>query len=199
MRLRTGKRKPEAADAPAADAQPEAADAQPPPEAAPEAPAAAEAEPAPVTAMASTNGGDGDRSGGNGAGRKGLLSRMYGDVGENTAAERERVAAQEFEYWMGPPMELLQASVPEASSPQEARAEWERRQGEILPDPKGGAQIEGDAYSREARIYYRLLRRDYEANPRPAKDRQPYYLGNRGNKSHYLHDTYHRLPGVKGW
>jgi hypothetical protein len=39
-------------------------------------------------------------------------------------------------------------------------------------------------------VYYRLLRRDYEKNPRPSLKRQ---------KSHHLHEVYGKLVGTKGW
>jgi len=124
------------------------------------------------------------------AGVGGLFSRMYGAVGEQTAAERERQADQEFRQVLAPAMELLHASVPEASSPEEAARILEQSQGELVPDPKGGAYIRGDAFETDARIYYRLLRRDYEKTPRPSEKRQT---------SHHLHQAHGKLTGTKGW
>lgn len=122
----------------------------------------------------------------------GLFNRMYGDVGEQTAAERERVASLEFQQAMAPALQLLEASVPEASSAEEAARILEQRQGatELVPDPKGGAYVNGDAYDTDARIYYRLLRRDYEKAPRPSEKRAT---------SHHLHQVYGKLTGNKGW
>jgi len=122
----------------------------------------------------------------------GLFSRMYGDVGEQTAAERDRVAALEFQQAMAPALELLQASVPEASSADEAGRILEQRQSatELIPDPRGGAYVNGDAYETDARIYYRLLRRDYEKKPRPSEKRAT---------SHHLHQLHGKLTGNKGW
>jgi hypothetical protein len=122
----------------------------------------------------------------------GLFNRMYGDVGEQTAAERDRVAALEFQQAMAPALELLQASVPEASNAEEAARILEQRQAqtELVADPKGGAYVNGDAYETDARIYYRLLRRDYEKTPRPSEKRAT---------SHHLHQVYGKLTGNKGW
>lgn len=122
----------------------------------------------------------------------GLFSRMYGDVGEQTAAERDRQADQEFRQAMAPALELLQASVPEASSADEAARILDERQSatELVPDPKGGAYVNGDAYETDARIYYRLLRRDFEKTPRPSEKRAT---------SHHLHQVYGKLTGNKGW
>ncbi len=136
---------------------------------------------------ASTPGG-GPSSGG----RAGLLGRMYGNPGEMSRAERERQAAAEFEQAVAPVMDLLVASVPEASSPDEAAQAWEARGGELRPDPAGGAYIPGDRFEREARVYYRLLRRDYEKNPRPS-------LTKKSGLTHHLHTQYNRFPGTKGW
>lgn len=123
-------------------------------------------------------------------GRGGLLTRMYGNPGETSRAERERQAALEFEQAVAPVMDLLAASVPEASSPEEAARAWESRLGELRPDPAGGAYVEGDRFEREARIYYRLLRRDYQKDPRPSRER---------GMTHHLHTQYNRFPGTKGW
>jgi len=122
----------------------------------------------------------------------GLFNRMYGDVGEQSADERARQAAFEFQQMLAPAMDLLQASVPDASSPEEAGRILEQSQGELVPDPKGGSYVDGDAFNTDARIYYRLLRRDYEKAPRPSEQgrRQP---------SHHLHSVYGKLGGNKGW
>ncbi len=119
----------------------------------------------------------------------GLLS-FYQDAGEQTAAERERVAAMEFEQAIAPVMELMRASVPEASTPEEAARILSANQEDIPPDPHGGAYIPGDAFDADARVYYRLLRRDYEKNPRPSQGR---------GVSHHLHGVYGKLTGTKGW
>jgi hypothetical protein len=131
--------------------------------------------------------------GGNGGASRtsgGLLARM--DPGALSRAERDRQAALEFEQAVAPVMDLLAASVPEASSPEEAARAWESRAGEALPDPAGGAYVPGDSYDNEARVYYRLLRRDYQKNPRPS------LVASRG-VSHHLHNRYNRFPGTKGW
>ena len=119
----------------------------------------------------------------------GLLD-FYKDAGEQTAAERERVAAMEFEQAIAPVMELMRASVPEASTPEEAARILAANQDEITPDPQGGAYVHGDAFDADARVYYRLLRRNYEKNPRPSQGR---------TVSPHLHGTYGKLTGTKGW
>ena len=119
-----------------------------------------------------------------------LLSRALGDPGEMTTEERDRQAAQEFEQAIAPVMELMRAAIPEASTPEEAARILEANQGEITPDPQGGAYVPGDAFDADARVYYRLLRRDYEKNPRPSK-KMPV--------SHHLHGAYGKLPGTRGW
>jgi hypothetical protein len=160
---------------PMAEAQPEPV-AAPPPDAAP--PVAA-LEPAATGRGGSSPGGPGT-----------LLRRIYGNPGEMSRDERDRQAAMEFEQAVAPVMDLLLASVPEASSPEEAARTWESRAGELRPDPEGGAYIPGDAYDTDARVYYRLLRRDYERNPRPSPRR---------GVTHHLHSQYKRFPGTKGW
>jgi hypothetical protein len=120
----------------------------------------------------------------------GLLGRVYGDVGEQSAAERDRVAAMEFEQAIAPVLDLMRASVPEASTPEEAARILAANQGEITPDPQGGAYVPGDAFDADARVYYRLLRRDYEKNPRPSQKRE---------LSPHLHGVYGKLTGTKGW
>ena len=119
-----------------------------------------------------------------------LFNRILGDPGEMTPEERDRVAAQEFEQAIAPVMDLMRAAIPEASSPEEAERILAQNQGEITPDPQGGAYIHGDAFDADARVYYRLLRRDYEKNPRPSEKRQT---------SHHLHGIYGKLTGTKGW
>ncbi|HTJ76438.1 MAG TPA: hypothetical protein VL337_13865 [Acidimicrobiales bacterium] len=122
---------------------------------------------------------------------KGGLMAFF-DVGETTAAERERVAAAEWEQVFAPVMDLMKASVPEANTPEEAARILAQNQGEITPDPKGGSYIHGDAFDRDARVYYRLLRRDYEKVPRPSEvKKRP--------TSHHLHQVYGKLVGTKGW
>ena len=123
-------------------------------------------------------------------GKGGLLKRVLLFSGESTAQERDRVAAEEFEQAIAPVMEYMRAQNPEASTPEEAARIWAENQGEITPDPQGGAYVPGDAFDADARVYYRLLRRDYEKSPRPSEKRQ---------KSHHLHEVYGRLPGLKGW
>lgn len=122
----------------------------------------------------------------------GLFGQMYGEPGERSRAERDRQAALEFEQAVAPVMEMLVGSVPEASSPEEAARAWEARIGEVRPDPGAGAYIPGDAFDKEARVYYRLLRRDYEKEPRPS-------LSKKKALSHHLHSQYKAFPGTKGW
>lgn len=129
----------------------------------------------------------------NGASRApsgGLFSRM--DTGEMTAAERDRQAAMDWERAIAPVMDLMRESVPDASTPEEAERILAQNQGEITPDPKGGSYVQGDAYERDARVYYRLLHRDYEKVPRPSE------VGKRPT-SHHLHQVYGKLTGNKGW
>lgn len=122
--------------------------------------------------------------------RGGLMG--FFDVGETTAADRDRVAAAEWEQVFAPVMDLMKASVPEANTPEEAARILGQNQGEITPDPKGGSYVYGDAYDRDARVYYRLLHRDYEKVPRPSE------VGKRAT-SHHLHQIYGKLVGTKGW
>lgn len=165
-----------------AQAQVQAPEAAPPP---PPAPMASDPAPPPP------GNGDGDdyatikTSGG-------LFNRMYGEPGETSRSDRDRQAAMEFEQAVAPVMDLLVGSVPEASSPEEAARAWEARVGELRPDPGAGSYIPGDAFDREARVYYRLLRRDYEKNPRPSLDRNK-------KVSHHLHSQYKSFPGTRGW
>ena len=182
---------PKATDAPPAaeTAQLEAEAPAPPP---PPAPTASEPPPPPPAPMASEPGnGNGDdyetimTSGS-------LLTRMYGEPGERSRSDRDRVAAAEFEQAVAPVMDMLAGSVPEASSPEEAARAWEARIGEVRPDPGAGAYLPGDAFEREARVYYRLLRRDYEKNPRPS-------LTKNKKVSHHLHSQYKAFPGTRGW
>ena len=119
-----------------------------------------------------------------------LLNRVLGDPGEQTPEERDRVAAAEFEQAIAPVMELMRAAVPEASTPEEAARILDQNQGEITPDPQGGSYVHGDAFDRDARVYYRLLRRDYEKTPRPSEKK---------GVSHHLHGIYGKLTGTKGW
>lgn len=160
---------------------------------------AAAPEPAPAPEMASPAF---TAPAGNSSGRRGLFSRMYGDVGEMSAADRDRVAAQEWQAAVAPVMDMLRESVPGASSAEEAAQAWQSTEP-VIPDPDGGAYIYGDAFENDARVYYRILRRDYEDNPRPGTgDHQPYYIGNlakKHHKSHYLPSSYGQRPGIKGW
>jgi hypothetical protein len=123
-------------------------------------------------------------------GSGGLIQRVLLFSGETTAAERDRVAAQDWEQAMAPVMELMRNSIPEASTPEEAARILAENQGEITQDTGGGSYVPGDGFERDARVYYRLLRRDYEKNPRPSLKRQ---------KSHHLHEVYGKLVGTKGW
>lgn len=120
----------------------------------------------------------------------GLLNRVLLFSGETTAAERDRIAQEEFQQAIEPVMEYMRAAVPEASSPEEAARILSENQGEITPDPKGGSYVHGDAFDRDARVYYRLLRRDYEKTPRPSEKR---------SVSPHLHGIYGKLTGTKGW
>ena len=130
-----------------------------------------------------------------GTGTGGLLQRVLMFSGETTAAERDRVAAEEFEQAIAPVMEYMRAAMPDASTPEEAARIWGENQGEITPDPKGGAYVPGDAFDNDARVYYRLLRRDYEKTPRPSETRkESRALSGKGGA-----DGYRLLPGTRGW
>ena len=96
-----------------------------------------------------------------GTGKGGLLNRVLLFSGEQTPEERDRIAAQEFEQAIAPVMDYMRAAVPEASTPEEAARILSENQGEITPDPQGGSYVPGDAFDADARVYYRLLRRDY--------------------------------------
>jgi hypothetical protein len=120
----------------------------------------------------------------------GLLNRVLMFTGETTPADRDRVAQEEFEQAIAPVMEYMRANVPDASTPEEAARIWAENQGEITPDPKGGSYVHGDAFDTDARVYYRLLRRDYEKTPRPSEKK---------SMSHHLHAAYNKLPGTRGW
>ncbi len=124
------------------------------------------------------------------AAKGGLLNRVLLFSGETTPAERDRIAQEEFQQAIEPVMEYMRAAVPEASTPEEAARILSENQGEITPDPKGGSYVHGDAFDRDARVYYRLLRRDYEKTPRPSEKR---------SLSHHLHGAYNKLPGTRGW
>ena len=125
-------------------------------------------------------------------GPPGLLQRVLMFTGETTAAERDQVAQQEFQAAIGPVLEYMRQHAPEASTPEEAARIWAENQGEITPDPKGGSYVHGDAFDHDARVYYRLLRRDYEKTPRPSE------AGKR-SVSHHLHGVFNKLPGTRGW
>lgn len=124
------------------------------------------------------------------AGPSGLLQRVLMFSGETTAQERDRVAAEEFQQAIAPVLEYMRVQNPDASTPEEAARIWAENQGEITPDPMGGSYVHGDAFDRDARVYYRLLRRDYEKTPRPSEKR---------SLSHHLHGAYNKLPGTRGW
>lgn len=126
------------------------------------------------------------------SGAGGLFSRMYGDVGARSTDERDRQAAHDFQQVLAPAMDLLQASVPEATSPEEAARILSESQGELVADPDGGSYVQGDAYGTDARIYYRLLRRDFEKNPRPSSVA-------RRQLSPHLHQAHRKGTGNKGW
>ena len=119
-----------------------------------------------------------------------LIDRAFGEPGEVPATERDRIAQMEFEQAIAPVMEMMRAAVPGASTPEEAARILSENQGEVTPDPQGGAYIHGDAFDADARVYYRLLRRDYEKHPRPSEKKKV---------SHRLHDAYSKLPGTRGW
>jgi len=127
-------------------------------------------------------------NGGSSRNASGLLGRL--DPGEQTADERERQAARDWEQILAPAMDLMRAAVPDANTPEDAARILSENQGEITPDPEGGAFVRGDAFESDARVYYRLLRRDYEKNPRPSTKREV---------SHHLHGVYGKLTGTKGW
>ena len=126
----------------------------------------------------------------NGGAQGGLVGRLYGPPGEQSAEERQRVAEAEFRAAIAPAMDLLVASVPDAGSPEEAARRLEDNLGDYPPDTGPGAFVHGDAFDADARVYYRLLKRDYERSPRPSEQRR---------KSHHLHERYGLLPGHKGW
>ena len=180
--------------APAQDSAPEvgdAAQAEPAVDAHPGPQPEPEPAPPPMTAGAPAP-GNGNKGPASAGGPGGLIGRLYGNPGEVSREERDRQAALEFEQAVAPVMDLLTASVPEASSPDEAARAWESRVGELRPDPGAGAYVPGDRFDREARVYYRLLRRDYEKNPRPS-------MARKRSVSHHLHSQYNRFPGTKGW
>jgi hypothetical protein len=128
-------------------------------------------------------------------GKGGLLQRVLMFSGETTAAERDRVAAEEFEQAIAPVMEYMRAALPEAATPEEAARLWAENQGEITPDPQGGSFVAGDSFDRDARVYYRLLRRDYEKTPRPSEKRKESRALTRAGGA----DGYRLLPGTRGW
>jgi hypothetical protein len=130
-----------------------------------------------------------------GTGTGGLLQRVLLFSGETTAAERDRIAAEEFEQAIAPVMEYMRAANPDASTPEEAARIWAENQGEITPDPQGGSYVNGDSFDRDARVYYRLLRRDYEKTPRPSEKRKESRALSRAGGS----DGFRLLPGTRGW
>lgn len=122
----------------------------------------------------------------------GLLNRVLLFSGEMTPEERDRIAQEEFQAAIEPVMEYMRSAAPEASTPEEAARIWAENQGEITPDPQGGSYVYGDAFDRDARVYYRLLRRDYEKTPRPSEREKR-------SVSHHLHGVFNKLPGTRGW
>jgi hypothetical protein len=130
-----------------------------------------------------------------GTGTGGLLQRVLMFSGETTAAERDRVAAEEFAQAIAPVMEYMRAALPDASTPEEAARLWAENQGEITPDPQGGSYVPGDSFDRDARVYYRLLRRDYEKTPRPSEKRKESRALTRAGGA----DGFRLLPGTRGW
>lgn len=120
----------------------------------------------------------------------GLLQRVLLFSGEQTPEERDRIAAEEFQQAIEPVMEYMRTAVPEASTPEEVARILDERAGEVTPDPQGGSYVYGDAFDADARVYYRLLRRDYEKTPRPS-EKKPV--------SHHLHGVFNKLPGTRGW
>jgi hypothetical protein len=129
------------------------------------------------------------------SGPPGLLQRVLMFTGEQTPEERDRVAAQEFEAAIAPVMEYMRQHLPEASTPDEAAQIWSQNQGEITQDPKGGSYVPGDAFDADARVYYRLLRRDYEKNPRPSLKRKESRALSRAGGA----EGFRLLPGTRGW
>ena len=115
--------------------------------------------------------------------------------GETTAQERDRVAAQEFEQAIAPVLEYMRAHVPEASTPEEAARIWGENQGSITPDPKGGSYVPGDSFDTDARVYYRLLHRNYEKTPRPSERRKESRALSKAGGA----EGYHLLPATRGW
>ena len=127
------------------------------------------------------------------------LRRLREQAEPEIAADRHLSSLEQRRVrWLGrrgllaPVMDLMKASVPEANTPEEAARILAQNQGEITPDPKGGSYIYGDAYDRDARVYYRLLNRDYEKVPRPSE------VAKRRTSPH-LHQLYGKLTGNKGW
>ncbi len=129
------------------------------------------------------------------AGPAGLLQRVLMFSGETTAQERDRVAAQEFEQAIAPVLEYMRAHNPDASTPEEAERIWAQNQGEITPDPRGGSFVAGDSFDTDARVYYRLLHRNYEKTPRPSEKRKESRALSRAGGS----DGFRLLPGTRGW
>jgi len=128
-------------------------------------------------------------------GKGGLLQRVLMFSGETTAQERDRIAAEEFEQAIAPVMEYMRAANPEASTPEEAARIWGENQGEVTPDPRGGSYVPGDSFDTDARVYYRLLRRNYEKTPRPSEKRKESRALSRAGGS----DGFRLLPGTRGW
>ena len=120
----------------------------------------------------------------------GLFSKSVLDPGEATPEERDRIAAMEFEQAIAPVMDLMRAAVPGANTIEDTSRILYENEPDPPKDPNPGAYVPGDAFEEDARVYYRLLRRDYEKNPRPSQKRA---------LSHHLHGVYGKLTGTKGW
>ncbi len=71
----------------------------------------------------------------------------------------EREAAAELYQAVSPALELLQATVPEASSPEEAQRALESKLGPVRPDPD--AQLPSHAVYKGDALVYQQLRRHY--------------------------------------
>lgn len=103
-----------------------------------------------------------------GRGPVGFFRQMWGDDGM-AKNERERQAAAEFEAAIRPAKELLMASVPDASSPEEAARRLQESQPELLPDPEPSYPRDW-YYKGDAVAYYQV--RKHIGKPRARVKRQ---------------------------